>query len=315
MKIYFNGNIDLLKEEIKKILGNVKISYDNGFISVDRFKHGEIYNKLPQIENISSVKKIIIENRELCPLAYKKNYYFKSPLNTYRKFIIAGPCVITDFEEFKKDAVILSETGADAIRAPIFKPRSSPYGWEGFGESGIKRLREIKKIIKKTFVGEVLDPRLIDKVESIFDIIQIGARNMKNYVLLKEAGISKKPVLLKRQPGSSLREVLYSVEYLLKYGTDKIIICERGDNLSDGIPSINTEIIKKIKKEIKIPVISDISHSAKNRKFVEIFARKTKNISDGFMVEVSSRPELSPIDTKQIISIDDFKNIIRFIKW
>ena len=137
---------------------------------------------------------------------------------------------------------------------------------------------------------------------------------MKNYVLLKEIGMAKKPVLLKRQPKSSFKELLYSAEYLLKYGAKKIIICERGDNLSDGISSINIDIIKKIKNEIKIPVVSDLSHSAKDREKINLFLNKTKEISDGFMIETSLNPELSPTDTKQIISLKELKNLIEKIK-
>jgi 3-deoxy-7-phosphoheptulonate synthase len=171
-------------------------------------------------------------------------------------------------------------------------------------------LEKLKQEINLPYVMEIMDPRDIQKIYDILDIIQIGARNMKNYALLKEAGKSKKAVLLKRQPKTTLKEFLYSAEYLLKYGTKKIILCERGDNQGDDIPSINLEIIKEIKKHLRIPVIADISHSAKNRKTVIQYAKKTLPISDGIMVEVSAKPEKSITDTKQIIGINALIKII-----
>ncbi|HOJ85933.1 MAG: hypothetical protein ACP5SD_01825 [Elusimicrobiales bacterium] len=315
MKIFFKGDRTKTKKELREIFRKAEIvSVSNDCFEIKKIKPGVIYNLIPKTENIKNVKKVVAENRELCPLAYKKNYYFKSPINTAQKFVIAGPCVIRDFDEFEKEVFELEKMGIDAIRAPLFKPRSSPYGWEGYGTQGIKKLKEIKRNAKKPFVGELLDYRLIEKTDEVFDIIQIGARNMKNYVLLKEIGMAKKPVLLKRQPKSSFKELLYSAEYLLKYGAKKIIICERGDNLSDGISSINIDIIKKIKNEIKIPVVSDLSHSAKDREKINLFLNKTKEISDGFMIETSLNPELSPTDTKQIISLKELKNLIEKIK-
>lgn len=314
MKIYINVKPNLIKENIKKILGNVQIVFRNNFILIKGFKYGYIYNKLPQIENIEGVEKIVMEDKELCPLSYSKNLYFKKPINTFKKFIIAGPCVIDNLNIFKKTAFELKKLNVDALRTPVFKPRSSPYGWEGHGLKIINFLKNLKKEIDLPYVMEILDPRDIEKVFDTLDIIQIGARNMKNYALLKESAKSRKPVLLKRQPKATFREFIFSLEYLLKYGAKKVILCERGDNLGDSKSSINTDIIKKIKSELKVPVIADISHSAKKRELVYKYARKTAEISDGFMVEASIKPEKSTIDTKQIVSIDELKKIIDLIR-
>ncbi|MEF3280498.1 MAG: N-acetylneuraminate synthase family protein [Elusimicrobiota bacterium] len=314
MRITFYGNPKKIAEEIKKIDPKLILIHKNREFLVKNFKAGYVYNIFPRLENIKGVKKIEAKNHELLPLVYSYKYRFKYPINPLKKIIIAGPCVIDDWDIFIKTGFELKKLGVDAIRAPLFKPRSSPYGWEGFGKKGISKLKEARKKLKVPFVMEVMDYRVIDKLTGVCDIIQIGARNMKNYVLLKEAAASGLPVLLKRQPKSNLREFLYSAEYILKYGAKKIILCERGDNLSDGIASINLEIIKRIKKELKIPIIADLSHSAKDRKKVINFAAKTAGISDGVMVETSITPEKSLIDTKQIIDIETFKKVMNIIR-
>jgi 3-deoxy-7-phosphoheptulonate synthase len=300
--------------ELKKILIHSSLTDRGNFIEVKNFRYGYIYDKLPKIENIEGVRRIEIQNKELLPKSYSTNCYFKRPINTNRKFIIAGPCVIDDFNVFYRTALKLKEIGVDAIRTPLFKPRSLPYGYEGMGVRGIEKLKGYKNEINLPFVGEVLDPRDVEKVLDVFEVIQIGARNMKNYPLLKEVAKTKKPVLLKRQPKSTLKEFLFSLEYLLKYGAKKVILCERGDDISNSKPSININIIKDIKKEIRVPIIADISHSAKSRKMVMRFFRKSIKYADGIMVEVSVRPELSPIDTKQIIDIDEFLKIKRSVE-
>jgi len=315
MKLYIDiSKKDEIINKLKKILSSSKFTYKNNFIIVKNFRYGYIYDKIPQIENIDGIKKIEFKNKELMPLSYKINCYFKKPINTYKKFIIAGPCVIDNFDVFYKTSYELKKIGIDALRTPLFKPRSSPYGFEGLGLDGIKKLKSFKKEINIPFVGEVLDPRDVEKILDLFEIIQIGARNMKNYPLLKEVAKTKNIILLKRQPKSTLKEFLFSLEYLLKYGSRKVILCERGDEISNSIPSINIDMIKKIKKEVKVPVIADISHSAKIRNMVINFFKKSIKYADGVMVEVSTKPELSLIDTKQIININDFIKIKKTIE-
>lgn len=308
MKIIVNKKPKEVIDNIKKILDDVKISFTSNKILINNFEYGKIYDKLPLIENIKGVERIILKNEELMPLVYS----YRERIN--KKIITAGPCVIDDWDIFIKTAKELEKLNITAIRTPLFKPRSLPYGWEGHGISGIKKLAEIKKEIKTPFIMEILDPHVIERVYDIVEIIQIGARNMKNYVLLKEAAKTKRTILLKRQPHATIREFLYSCEYLLKYGSQKIILCERGDNISDGISSINIKLIKDIKKQIKIPIIADISHSAKKREKVFDFAKKIKNIADGIMVETSICPDKSTIDTKQIIDINEFKKILKLIR-
>jgi len=315
MKIYIDRQKkDLIIKELKKILPSASFIFNGNSLDVENFKYGYIYDKLPQIENIDGIKEVKLKNIELIPLAYKKNYYFKKPINTYKKFIIAGPCVIDNFDIFYQTALKLKELKVDGLRTPLFKPRSSPYGFQGFGIKGLEKLKIYKKEIKIPFVGEVLDTRDVEKVVDVFDVIQIGARNMKNYSLLKEVAKSRKVVLLKRQMKTTSKELLYSVEYLLKYGSKKIILCERGDEAGNLKPSINIDIIKEIKKEVKIPIIADISHSAKLRKKVLEFFKKSIKYADGIMVEVSIKPDLSLIDTKQIIDINDFIKIKKIIE-
>lgn len=312
MRIEFNGSSDYLVIEIKKIIPKAELIFKKNYIEVKNFDKGYVYNFLPKIENIKGVIKVLMENDELLPLCYS----FKTTENIKKNIpiIIAGPCVIHSWDDFFETAKELEKLKIYAIRTPLFKPRSSPYGWEGYGKKGIKRLKEIKKTIHTPFVMEIIDYRLIDSVSDVCDIIQIGARNMRNYALLKEAAKSNKTVLLKREPRSSFREFLYSAEYLLKYSCKNIILCERGDNLSDDVASIDTEMIRRIKKETDIPVIADVSHSSKRKERVMSFVKKTIKYSDGIMVETSINPDISPIDTKQIVNIDEFKKILKIIR-
>lgn len=312
MKIYYSKNASTIKDLIKKLIPQSRFKTTKRYIELKGFKYGYIYNIIPRIENIEGVIKIENENYEIIPLAYTKNCNFKKPFDTSKKFIIAGPCVIDDFDIFHQTALKLKSIGVEALRTPLFKPRSSPYGFEGLGLRAIKKLNEYRKEMKIPFAGEVLDPGLVEKVSDTFDIIQIGARNMKNYPLLKEAASSKKIVLLKRQPKSTIREFLLSLEYLLKYGAKKVILCERGGD--SEIPSLNLKIVKEIKKHLNIPVICDVSHSSKDRKIALEFVKKSIKYSDGIMIEVSARPDLSPIDTKQIIGMDEFIKVKKMVE-
>ncbi|MCX7641160.1 MAG: hypothetical protein N2Z20_00815 [Elusimicrobiales bacterium] len=314
MKIYFKRNKKNIVKVLKKIIKSSHIRERKDYIEVEGFKKGLIYNFIPRINAIDGVVKIETELEEIIPIVCNKNFYFKKPFDSTKKIIIAGPCVISDFDEFEGTVLKLLELNVNIIRTPLFKPRTSPYSWEGFGINGIKKLSCLKRKYKFVSVMEILDVRVLDKVNEVCDIIQIGARNMRNYILLKETACSKKIILLKRHPYSSLKEFLLSAEYLAKYGATKIILCERGDSFSDGKPSINLNIIKEIKKNFNIPIIADVSHSAKNSKRVLEFASKSFDISDGIMIEVTQNPLNSPIDTFQIINIEEFKKLIKKIK-
>jgi 3-deoxy-7-phosphoheptulonate synthase len=312
MKIRFNGDRKFILAQIKKIMPDSRLVFRNGSFDLDGYEKGYVYNFLPKIENIKGVIGIDLKNEDLIPLCC--SYRAPQKINKSIPLIIARPCVIHSWDDFFETAKELEKLKIYAIRAPLFKPRSSPYGWDGYGAKGIKRLREIKKNIRTPFVMEIIDYRIIDSVSDVCDIIQIGARNMRNYTLLKEAAESKKTVLLKREPRANLKEFLYSAEYLLKYSCRNIILCERGDNLSDDIASIDTEMIKMIKKETDMPVIADVSHSSKRRERVMGFVKKTVNYADGIMIETSVNPSASPIDTKQIVDLDEFKKILKIVR-
>lgn len=315
MKIYLKDKrfYNEAVHQIKQILPYTVFTCLDEFIEVKKIKPGKIYDSLPVLQNISCIKKIHMDNRELMPLVYSDtDFRFSKPINfAERKVVfIAGPCVIEDENVFYKTADALKSAGVDALRAPIFKPRSSPYGFEGLGLSGLRILKEVKKRTGLPLVTEVLDPRCVEKTSSVSDVIQIGARNMRNYPLLKEAASSKTAVMIKRHPYSSLREWLFSAEYILKYGCKKIIMCERGDKFFGNHSVLNLKMIKQVKKETGLIVIADPSHSSKKREKVFGFSLSAiKSGADGLMIEVSISPEKSRIDTRQIIDIEEFKRI------
>jgi len=316
VKIYLK-NEKFLQEDseiLAKILPGAVFFLKKGFLEVKKTEPGKIFDKVPKLENLPFVKSVEMENRELMPLVYSgKNFIFRKPIDFSRKGIrvIAGPCVIAGWEDFYETALRLKAAGADALRAPIFKPRSSPYCYEGPGFSALPLLRKVKKASGLPLVTEVLDPRNVEKTASVCDVIQIGARSMKNYPLLKEAAASGLPVLLKRQPQSSLREFLFSAEYLLKYGAGRIIMCERGDALPGAGGRLDAGIIRELRSETGLPVVADPSHSARKRELVYGFSLDAVEAgADGLMIETCLRPERSRIDTRQIIGVEELERII-----
>jgi len=142
--------------------------------------------------------------------------------------VIAGPCSVESREQIIETAKAVKAAGANALRGGAFKPRTSPYSFQGLGKEGLKYLNEAKKLTGLPIVTECLDPRDIPEVIKVADVIQIGARNMQNFMLLKEVGKTKKPILLKRGAGSTIKELLMSAEYILSEGNRNVILCERG---------------------------------------------------------------------------------------
>ena len=313
MRIFFNGDREEISNKIKEIIGDVTLIPGDGFIEVRGFKKGYIYDHIPRLGAIKGVLKVETSLDEVAPLSATKNFHFKKPFNSGKKFIIAGPCVIDRFDVFERTLLQLNSLGINIIRTPLFKPRSSPYAWEGLGLDGIEKLLSLKKRYRFISVMEILDYRLIDRVYDVCDVIQIGARNMRNYVLLKEVASTGKVILLKRHPYATLRDFILSAEYLAKYGAEKIILCERGDSFSDGSPSINLDIIDEIKRSFKIPIIADISHSGKSVEKSFEFALKTFKDVHGLMVEVVDSKHISPIDTRQVMSMDKFRRLLSLL--
>lgn len=227
--------------------------------------------------------------------------------------IIAGPCAVESREQLFNTVTSVALSGANMIRGGAFKPRSSPYNFQGMGEEGLKLLRQVSNETGLPVVTEVMDTRQVELVASYADMIQIGSRNMQNYPLLKEAGMSKKPVLLKRGMMSTLDEFLMASEYILSQGNDQVVLCERGIRTFETSTrnTLDLSAVPMLKKLTHLPVIVDPSHGTGVRWMVPPMAKAAIAVgADGLIMEVHYSPETALCDGYQSLSNSEFDKLM-----
>lgn len=227
--------------------------------------------------------------------------------------LIAGPCTVEDSASLIEIANLVKNAGATMLRGGAFKPTTSPYSFSGHGEMALEALHKARDITGLGIVSEVMDPRLVSKVAGFVDVIQIGARNMQNYPLLKEVAITKKPILLKRSFGATIREWLLAAEHIAKHGNNKIILCERGIRTFENSTRATLDItaISIAKSKTRLPVIADPSHAAGDRRHVRSLSLAAVAAgASGLLVEVHKNPEESIKDGRQSINIQTFSEIV-----
>jgi 3-deoxy-7-phosphoheptulonate synthase len=223
--------------------------------------------------------------------------------------LIAGPCSVESREQTLETARVVADAGATMLRGGAFKPRTSPYAFQGLGVEGLEILAEARSLTGLPVVTELMDPRHVEEIEEHADVIQIGARNMQNFLLLSEVGRSGKPVLLKRGLSSSVEELLMAAEYVAKEGNDRIILCERGIKTFETATRFTLDLgaVAVLKNETHLPVIVDPSHAAGRRDLVLPLARAaTAAGADGIIVETHPRPEEALSDAAQQIPTSEF---------
>lgn len=223
--------------------------------------------------------------------------------------LIAGPCAVESREQAFAAAKAVAATGAKLFRGGAFKPRTSPYAFQGTGEEGLRILADIRKEFGLAIVTEAMDERGIDLVEKYGDCIQIGARNMQNFSLLKYAGKTRKPVLLKRGMSAALEELLLAAEYIMSEGNESVILCERGiRTFSDHARNtLDLSIIPAVKRVSHLPIIVDPSHGTGRNHMVGPMAKAGIAAgADGVMIEVHPQPEAALCDGTQALSIGQF---------
>lgn len=231
--------------------------------------------------------------------------------------IIAGPCSLENEVQTLNIAKAVKKAGAIMVRGGAFKPRTSPYSFQGLGEEGLKILKNIKKQTGMPVVTEVLDTRRVKEVAKYVDMIQIGARNMQNFELLKEVGRVKKPVLLKRGIAATIDEFLMSAEYIMSEGNPNVILCERGIRNFDNATryTLDVSAIPVLKHKTHLPVIIDPSHAAGDRRYVSALARAAIAAgADGLIVEVHPEPKKALSDGDQTLNFPLFNKLMREIK-
>jgi 3-deoxy-7-phosphoheptulonate synthase len=230
---------------------------------------------------------------------------------------IAGPCTVESREQTMESARAVAAAGVTMLRGGAFKPRTSPYAFQGLGEEALKILVEAREETGLPLVTELMDPRHVEAVVEVADVIQIGARNMSNFSLLSEVGRAPKPVLLKRGLSSTVEDLLMAAEYIVKEGNSEVILCERGIKTFETSTRFTLDIsaIPVLKMETHLPVIVDPSHPAGRRDLVLPLARAAVAAgADGIIVEEHPRPEEALCDGPQLIPTADFGDFAAAIR-
>jgi 3-deoxy-7-phosphoheptulonate synthase len=224
--------------------------------------------------------------------------------------VMAGPCAIESEEQLLVTAQAVKAAGATVLRGGAFKPRTSPYDFRGLGETGLKILAAVGKANKMPVITEVMAPNDVDLVARYVDILQIGARNMQNFILLDEVGKINKPVLLKRGLSSTIQEWLLAAEYILAQGNEQVILCERGIRTFETHTRNTMDIsaIPIIEKVSHLPIIADPSHATGNWYLVPPMALAAIAAgADGLLIEVHPNPDLALADGPQSLNFDSFR--------
>jgi len=231
-----------------------------------------------------------------------------------RLVVIAGPCSVETEDQILETAKTVKEAGATILRGGAFKPRTSPYAFQGLGEEGLRLLAAARKETGLAIVTEVLKPEDVDLVAETADMLQIGARNMQNFALLKRVGEVKKPVLLKRGISSTIQEFLMAAEYVLSEGNYNIVLCERGIRTFETSTRFTLDLnaVPVIKKHSHLPVIVDPSHGTGHWEYVTPMAKAAIACgADGLMIEVHMRPEIAFSDGIQSLKPAAFRQLMQ----
>ncbi len=231
--------------------------------------------------------------------------------------IIAGPCAVESFEQTMEIAETVAACGVNFFRGGAFKPRTSPYSFQGLGEEGLKILAEVRNKFGMRIVTEVLDQENVDLVEEYADVLQIGARNMQNFTLLRRVGQAKKPVLLKRGMSATLDELLLAAEYIMSEGNYDVILCERGvRTFADHTRNtLDLSIVPAVQGLSHLPIIVDPSHGTGRRDKVTPLARAAIAVgADGIMIEVHTHPERALSDGPQALLPDMFVKLVEEVR-
>jgi 3-deoxy-7-phosphoheptulonate synthase len=224
--------------------------------------------------------------------------------------VMAGPCAVESEEQLLATARATKAAGATVLRGGAFKPRTSPYQFRGLGERGLKILAEVGEETQMPIITEVMAPNVVDLVAKYADILQIGARNMQNFILLDEVGKTKKPVLLKRGLSSNFQEWLLAAEYILAQGNEQVILCERGIRTFETYTRNTMDIsaIPIIEKVSHLPIVADPSHATGKWYLVPPLALAAVAAgADGLLIEVHPNPDLALADGPQSLTFDNFR--------
>ena len=227
--------------------------------------------------------------------------------------IIAGPCSVESYDQFVEAARHARSAGAHVIRGGAFKPRTSPYSFQGLGEEGLKIMARVSEETGLPTISEVMEPELEPMVSEYVDMLQVGARNMQNYPLLKAVGQSSRPVMLKRGMSATIEEMLLAAEYILAGGNHNVVLCERGIRTFETWTrnTLDISAVPVLQKYTHLPVFIDPSHGTGNADFVGPASRAAVAVgADGLMIEMHPSPERALSDGDQSLTPDAFTSLI-----
>ena len=228
--------------------------------------------------------------------------------------VMAGPCAVENAEQLRESARAVSACGAKILRGGAFKPRTSPYDFQGLGEEGLKLLRQTADEFNMKVVTEIVESGDIDLVENYADILQVGARNMQNFTLLKALGKCKKPVMLKRGLSATIAEWLNAAEYILSGGNEKVIFCERGIRTYETYTrnTLDLSAVAAIKNLSHLPIVVDPSHGTGRRSMIAPMSKAAIAAgADGLIIEVHPHPEVALSDGNQSLTPTDFQSLMK----
>lgn len=277
----------------------------------------DMFAVLPGVENVTRIMKPYkLASREFKP----ENTVVKIgkvEIGTSKIAIMAGPCAVESKKQLEEAAKSVIKAGASILRGGAYKPRTSPFSFQGLEKVGLELLSEIKKKYNIPVVTEVVDPHAIELVAQYADILQVGTRNMQNFSLLTELGQIKHPVILKRGLANTVTEWLTAADYLLAGGNNNVILCERGIRTFEDSTRFSMDIssIAVVKKFSHLPIIVDPSHAAGHYSYVPAIARAAIAAgADGLLIEVHPNPKEALVDGLQSLTPSDFKRLMGEIK-
>lgn len=276
-----------------------------------------VLETMPGVENVIPIQKPYkLAGREI-QTANSEIKVDNMVVGGKRIALMAGPCSVENREQIQATAKAVKNAGANFLRGGAFKPRTSPYSFQGLEEEGLKLLKEAKEVTGLPIVTEVMNPREVDLVARYADILQVGARNIQNFSLLKELGAIPKPILLKRGLMTTIKEFLMSAEYILSEGNKDVILCERGIRTFETATrnTLDISAVPVLKKETHLPVIIDPSHGTGHWDLVQPMAMAAIAAgADGLMIEVHPDPINAFSDGPQSLKPVKFENLVEALK-
>lgn len=229
------------------------------------------------------------------------------------KILISGPCAVENYDTMLAIAKKLKDLGVHMLRGGVFKPRTSPYDFQGLGFQGLEIIKEVGRLVDMPVSTEIMDPRHVEKALDYIDALQIGSRNMYNYTLLSEVGKTNIPIILKRGMGATIKEWIFAAEYIAKQGNDKIIMCERGIRTFEDATrnTLDLNAVAYLKHNTSLPVIVDPSHGTGLRELVyPMSLASLASGADGLIIESHISPDKSISDARQTISMEELEKIV-----